>query len=80
MTEHELNATDNGGMYPEGKVYWQDGHGWTSRLWQRLATMGWSTHKTPAGFTLVINPGGQVVVRGWLSRAFALLELAKVMR
>ena len=70
----------NKDLYPEGRVYWEDGKGWTSKLWKRLTTLGWSSKSSPAGLKIAVTPEGQEIHTCHLSRPFFLIDVAKLMR
>jgi hypothetical protein len=80
MTEHDLSRIGNDAIYPDGRVYWRDGYGWTSTLWQRLASLGWVSWRTPAGLWGATDPTGNRIATGCIGRAAGLLELARLIR
>jgi len=80
MASDEDVSRMNEGLYEDGKVFWRGCCGWTSKLWQRLAALGWSCWRSPAGFQGFTDPDGHKINTGCIGRAAGLVELAKIMR
>ena len=77
MTQNDVDKLNEGISYPEGKIFWINGHGWSSKLWQSLWADGWRSFKSPAGIYSAKDSVGNIISQGYLSMAGMLADIAR---
>jgi hypothetical protein len=79
-TEEYVNEINKSIGYDEGHIYWRPGRTWSSVLWQRLSSQGWTMRHSRGGLYEVRDNAGRIVVDGEVGRVNALAALARLMR
>ena len=79
MSEFSVSVLNRDILYPEGKIYWEEGKNWTSDLFKKLYSLGWRT-SSQKGIVTLYNAEGDLVISSLLGRCNMLYELAILMR
>ena len=78
MNEMDLMKVNENISYDAGKIYFKDGHNYTSKLLDELYEQGYKTVRK-GSVIMVKDPQGNELCSGY-SRIDMLLNLAKTMR
>ena len=78
MNEMDLIKVNENISYNAGKIYFRDGHNYTSKLMEQLLKEGYKTVKK-GSVIMVKDPEGNELCSGY-NRIDMLLNLAKTMR
>ena len=78
MNEMDLIKVNKSITYETGKIYFKEGHNYTSKLWEQLYKEGYRTVRK-GSVIMVKDPSGNELCSGY-NRIDMLLNLAKTMR
>lgn len=61
ITQEEIDKINKEIPFVDGKIYWKEGYGWTSKYWEILSGAGWKMVEEEPGVLLAVNELGQVI-------------------